>query len=210
MEMPPKPRCRGHVHQWSFFVALAGAIMLVAVADAPGARAAVAIYGATLCGLLGTSALYHRVTWRPGPRRWLRRLDHSMIYLLIAGTYTPFAVVVFDERLGTALLVVAWAGAAIGLMLSLAWIDSPKWVSALVYVALGWVSVVAVPQILDRAGPGTFTLVLAGGVLYTIGAVIYAIRRPDPWPATFGYHECFHVLVVAAAACHFAAVAIAT
>ena len=208
--VPPtvdKPRLRGVIHQWAFFCALAGSGVLLALASTGRALVASAIYGVTLTGLLGTSALYHRVNWgSPASRRWMRRLDHSMIFLLIAGTYTPFALLVFSEPLATIILAVVWGGALAGVVMTLIWIDAPKWLIATVYVALGWVAVAGFPQMLDRAGVGAVVLIVLGGLLYTAGAATYAFRRPDPWPQTFGYHEVFHVLVVAAAACHYAAI----
>jgi hemolysin III len=204
---PPRPRFRGVVHQWSFFVALLAGAVLVAWAPAGRATAATTVYAAALAGLLGTSALYHRVTWRPGVRAWVRRIDHSMIFVLIAGTYTPFAVLVLDEPLNVVVLAGVWGGAVAGIVVTMLWVDAPKWLTAAAYVALGWFSIVAMPQITERAGTGALILLAAGGLAYTVGAVVYARRRPDPRPATFGYHEIFHVLVVVAAATHFAAVA---
>jgi hemolysin III len=204
---PSRPRFRGVVHQWSFFVALAAGAGLVAWAPAGRATAATAVYAAALAGLLGTSALYHRVTWRPSVRAWLRRLDHSMIFVLIAGTYTPFAVLVLDEPLNVVLLAGVWGGAVAGILFTLLWADAPPWLTAAAYVALGWFSIIAMPEITERAGPAALALLAAGGLAYTAGAIVYARRRPDPRPATFGYHEIFHVLVVVAAAAHFAAVA---
>jgi hemolysin III len=195
------------VHQWSFFVALAAGAGLVAWAPAGRATAATAVYAAALAGLLGTSALYHRVTWRPRTRSWLRRLDHAMIFVPIAGTYTPFAVLVLDEPLNVVVMAGVWVGAAAGILFTLLWSDAPKWLTAAAYVALGWFSIIAMPEITERAGPGALALLAAGGLAYTAGAIVYARRRPDPRPATFGYHEIFHVLVVFAAAAHFAAVA---
>ena len=145
--------------------------------------------------------------WQPRARAWLRRLDHAMIFVLIAGTYTPFAVLVLDGPLRVVVLAGVWFGAAAGIAFALLWVDAPKWLAAGVYVALGWFSIIAVPQIAERAGAGALVLLGVGGVAYTTGAVVYALRRPDPRPATFGYHEIFHVLVVLAAAAHFAAVA---
>jgi hemolysin III len=203
-----KPRLRGVVHQWSFFVALAAGAALVAWAPAGRATAASAVYAFALAGLLGTSALYHRITWQPRARAWLRRLDHSMIFVLIAGTYTPFAVLVLDGTLADVVLFGVWGGAVAGIVFTLVWVDAPKWLSAACYVALGWFSIIAVPEIVSRAGAGALVLLMLGGVAYTAGAVVYARRRPDPRPATFGYHEIFHVLVVIAAAAHFTAVAV--
>jgi hemolysin III len=204
---PVKPKLRGVVHQWSFFVAVAAGIALVALAPAGRATAACAVYAVALCGLLGTSALYHRISWRPSVRAWMRRLDHSMIFVLIAGTYTPFAVLVLSGTVQDVVLLGVWAGAAAGIVFTLIWIRAPKWVTAAAYIALGWFSIVALPQIVERAGGGALALLAAGGVAYTAGAVIYARRRPDPRPAVFGYHELFHVLVVVAALAHFVAVA---
>jgi hemolysin III len=204
---PVKPRLRGVVHQWSFFVALAGGIALVVLAPAGRATAACAVYALALCGLLGTSALYHRINWRPAVRAWMRRLDHSMIFVLIAGTYTPFAVLVLSGPVQDVVLAGVWAGAAAGIVFTLLWIRAPKWLTTTAYIALGWFSLVALPQIVERAGAGALALLAAGGVAYTAGAVIYALRRPDPRPAVFGYHELFHVLVVVAALAHFVAVA---
>ena len=205
-----KPRLRGVSHQYAFFVAIAAGVALVALAQGLQARVAVAVYALSLAAMFGASALYHRVDWAPRPRAWLRRLDHSMIYVLVAGTYTPFALLVLAPALGWTILGIVWAGALAGIVLSLVWIDAPRWLSAVLYVALGWVSVVVVPQLWDRVGVMAVALLATGGVLYTIGAVIYARRRPDPAPRVFGYHEVFHVFVIVAATAHFAAVALAT
>jgi hemolysin III len=205
---PVKPQLRGVVHQHAFWVAAFAGAALVVFAPSGHARLPVAIYAASLCGLLGTSALYHRVTWRNvRARAWMRRADHSMIFLLVAGTYTPFAVLVLHGGLARTILVVVWLGALAGVILSLAWPAAPRPLTAAVYLALGWVAVVATPQIADRAGWPALALIGAGGLLYTAGAIVYATRRPDPRPQVFGYHEIFHVLVVVAAAAHFAAVA---
>jgi hemolysin III len=203
----PRPRLRGVVHQWSFFVALIAGAALVALAPAGRATAASAIYAIALAGLLGTSAAYHRGTWQPRARAWMRRLDHSMIFVLIAGTYTPFALLVLENPLREVVLIGVWSGALAGIVFTLVWVDAPKWLTAITYVALGWFSIIAVPQITARAGAGALVLLGLGGLAYTAGAVVYASRRPDPRPATFGYHEIFHVLVVVAAAAHFTAVA---
>jgi hemolysin III len=204
-----KPRFRGVSHEWAFFISLFAGAALVIAAPTPRATAAVAIYAASLSALLGVSALYHRIDWRSAKiRRWMRRLDHSMIFLLIAGTTTPFAVLVLHGTLAKALLIAVWAGAAAGIVVELVWVDAPKWVTALVYVGVGWIGALGFPGIVVNAGPGAGALIAVGGVFYTAGAVIYARQRPDPNPAVFGYHEIFHLLVIAAAAAHFAAVAI--
>lgn len=204
-----KPRLRGWIHEGAFPVSILAGLILVLAASGGRERLALGIYAVSLSALLGTSALYHRVDWkRPSTRRWMRRLDHSMIFLLIAGTLTPFALLVLDGGLATGVLIAVWVGAAAGIMVELIWTDSPKWVSVGVYLAVGWIGAIAFPAIIVEAGIGAGALIAAGGVMYTIGAVIYALQRPNPRPAVFGYHEIFHVLVVAAAASHFAAIAL--
>ncbi len=203
-----KPKLRGVSHEWAFFVSLFLGAALIFAADTPKATIAVAIYAVSLSALLGTSALYHRVDWkRPAARRWMRRLDHSMIFFLIAGTYTPFALLVLNGPLADAILVVVWLGAIAGAVVEMIWIDHPKWVAALIYISLGWVAMIAFPGLWSQMGVTGTLLVAAGGLLYTAGAVVYATQRPDPFPRTFGYHEVFHALVIAAAAAQFAAVA---
>ena len=203
-----KPRLRGVIHQYAFFVALVLGVALVALAPDGRPRVAAAIYAASVIGLLGTSALYHRRDWADRARMWMRRLDHSMIFVLIAGTYTPFALLVLHGGLARAILIVVWAGAFAGAVLNMFFVRAPKGVTASVYIALGWVAVAAMPQMMDAIGVAGVGLILLGGVLYTTGAVIYALKRPNPVPGVFGYHEVFHVLVVAAAAAHFTAVAV--
>jgi hemolysin III len=203
-----KPRLRGVSHQWAFFVSLATGVALVLAAPSGRATAAAAIYAVSVAGLFGASALYHRINWSTaGARRWMRRLDHSMIFLLIAGTYTPFAVLALDGPLATAILVVVWTAALGGIVLKLVWIDAPKWLIALIYVAIGWVALAAFPQLLQKLGVTATAMVAAGGLLYTAGAIVYARRRPDPVPTVFGYHEIFHALVILAAALQYAVVA---
>jgi len=203
-----KPKLRGVSHEWAFFLSLGFGAALVILAETPKATLAVAIYAVSLSALLGTSALYHRVNWtRPHIRQWMRRLDHSMIFFLIAGTYTPFALLVLDGTLAMAILVVVWVGAVAGAIVEMIWIDHPKWASALIYLSLGWVAVATFPELWSSMGPAGTLLVAAGGLLYTAGAVVYAIQRPNPSPAVFGYHEVFHLLVIAAAVAHFSAVA---
>jgi hemolysin III len=202
-----RPRFRGVSHQYAFFASLITGLVLVLVAPTRKATTAAAIYAASVSGLFGASALYHRVDWRPATRRWMRRLDHSMIFVLIAGTYTPFALLVLHGTIAGVVLGVVWGGALAGVVLKLLWVDAPKWLMAAVYLGLGWVGVATVPQLLSRAGVGAVALMCAGGVLYSAGAVVYALRRPDPRPAVFGYHEIFHLLVIVAAAVHYAAIA---
>ena len=204
----PRPRFRGVSHQYAFFASLITGAVLVLVAPTRRATTAAAIYAASVSGLFGASALYHRITWRPATRRWMRRLDHSMIFVLIAGTYTPFGLLVLHGTLATVVLGIVWFGALAGVVMKLAWVDAPKWLMAAIYLALGWVGAATIPQMLSRAGVGAVLLLAAGGLLYSAGAVVYALRRPDPRPKVFGYHEIFHVLVIAAAAAQYAAVAI--
>jgi hemolysin III len=166
-----------------------------------------AVFAGAVVAMFGASALYHRFTWSPRARGWLRRLDHAGIFGLIAGTYTPFGLLVLDGAWRIVVLAVVWGGAATAILTKLAWVAAPRWLSAAAGVMLGWVGFVVLPQLFGRAGVPASTLVLAGGVCYTLGALVYALRRPDPRPAIFGYHELFHALVVAAVALHYAAVA---
>lgn len=201
-----KPRLRGVLHQYAFFVAVAVGVLLVAEASGARARFAAGVFAFSVATMFGASALYHRPTWSPRWRPWLRRLDHAMIYLLIAGTYTPFALLVFTGAWRTTVLLVVWTGAAIAMLVRLAWVDAPKWISVVLAMGLGWVGVAALPQLM-KVGAGGAVLLIAGGLLYTVGAIVYAIQRPDPAPATFGYHEVFHVLVAGAVVCQYCAVA---
>jgi hemolysin III len=202
-----RPLLRGVSHQYAFAVAVVLAAALVAAAPHDRARLAVGVFGVSVALMFGVSALYHRVTWRPGARRWMRRLDHAAIYLLIAGTYTPFGLLVLDGAWATTMLAIAWTGAAAAIALKLVWIDAPSWVAATLGILLGWVGVVAAPPIVDAVGWGGFGLLLVGGLFYTCGALVYALRRPDPVPSVFGYHELFHALVIVAAACQYAVIA---
>jgi hemolysin III len=204
-----KPRLRGVSHQWAFFASLVAGAALILAAPTTRATIAAGIYAVSLSALLGVSALYHRVNWvRPAVRRWMRRLDHSMIFLLIAGTTTPFCLLVLTGTLAEALLIAVWAGAAAGIVVELIWVEAPKWVSVIVYLSVGWIGAIGYPAIIVTAGIGAGILIALGAALYTAGAVVYARQRPDPRPATFGYHEIFHVLVIAAAIAHFAAIAL--
>ena len=208
MDKLVKPRLRGVSHQWAFFVALVAGAVLVIAAPSGRATVAAAIYAVSVTAMFGASALYHRIDWKSlAARRWMRQLDHSMIYVLIAGTYTPFALLVLEGGLADAVLIAVWAGAVLGIGLKFLWPDTPKWLTATVYVSLGWVAVIAFPQLASELGVLGMTLIAGGGILYTAGALVYALRRPDPVPAVFGYHEIFHVLVIAAAVLQFVAVA---
>lgn len=200
------PLLRGRLHQHALWVAAVAAAALIALAPDARARVAAAVYGAGLCVLFGMSALYHR--W-PGPIRFkplLRRLDHSAIFVFIAASYTPVGLLVLSPPMGTIILALAWGVALAGVAMSVAWIDAPRVVQALCYLAAGWMAVAAMPQLL-HAGLTPFVLFAAGGLVYSAGAVVYAWQRPDPWPRVYGFHEVFHTLVIAAAIVHFVAMA---
>jgi hemolysin III len=204
-----KPRMRGWLHTYAFGVAVVAGIVLCAVAGTrPGSTALVScvVYSLTVCALFGTSALYHRRVWSPQGFRIMRRLDHSMIFLLIAGTYTPFCVLLLPGRSGKVVLAVVWVGALTGVAVKMISPNARRWLSAPLYIALGWVAVAVLPQLLQHGGPAAFALLIAGGVAYSTGAVCYALRRPNPWPTTFGHHEFFHAATLVAALCHHIAV----
>jgi hemolysin III len=204
-----KPRLRGVSHQYAFFVSLACGVALILATSDGRARLAASVYAVAVSALLGTSALYHRVSWRPSARRWMRRLDHSMIFVLIAGTYTPVALLALRGSLASTILIVLWAGALGGVVFKLLWIDAPKWLFAGVYVALGLVSAAVFGQLPAAIGWLGVVGLAVGGVLYVVGAIVYASGRPNPWPKVFGYHEVFHALVIAAAALQYAVIAFA-
>jgi hemolysin III len=198
-----KPRLRGVSHELAFFAALGAGAVLIAFAPARAAWAA-AVYAVSLATMLGTSALYHRPTWSPAPRRWLRRADHAAIFVLVAGTYTPFTLLLPEH--GPAMLALAWGGAALGIVQSLFWVQAPRPLVAALYIALGWAVTVFWPALHVALGTAGLFFLVFGGVLYSTGAIVYAARRPNPVPAVFGYHEIFHAFVVAAAVCHFGVV----
>ncbi len=203
-----KPRLRGVFHQYAFFVSLGSGALLVLLAATSRASIAVAVYAVSVSALFGVSALYHRVTWTGTVRRRLRRLDHAMIFLLIAGTYTPVGLLVLKGTLASVVLAVVWGGAVAGIVLEVAWAGAPRWLGGVVYLALGWVAVVAMPQLFARLGVAGGLLIVAGGLVYSAGAAVYALRRPDPVPAVFGYHEVFHLLVIVGVAAHFLAISL--
>ena len=204
-----RPLLRGVFQKWAFFAAVAAGAMLVVLADGALATFSSWVYAVALAAMFGASALYHRFPWKSTARRlWARRLDHSMIFVFIAGTYTPFALLCFEGTTRWLVLVAAWAGAALGLALELVWIDSPRWLSAVAYLAVGWVGVLAAPQLFSGIGVAGAVLVMVGGGLYSLGAVIYATQWPDPFPHILGFHEVFHLLVVAAAVTQFVAVSL--
>jgi hemolysin III len=201
-----KPRLRGVSHQIAFFVALVAAGALVATAPSSRAAAASAIYGVTLATLFGVSALYHRPNWAPPQRQIMRRLDHSAIFLLIAGTYTPLFWLL-DPIPGHRPLWIVWIGAALGIGKSMLWPNAPKAITAALCLLLGWAVVGDVVRLAPAMGAAPVTLLVVGGVIYSLGAIVYARKKPDPVPLVFGYHEVFHALVIVAAVCHFVHVA---
>jgi hemolysin III len=203
------PRLRGVFHLYAFFAALAAGVVLVVLADGYLERAAVWVYATALVAMFGASALYHRFPWRSAAARLrARRLDHAMIFVFIAGTYTPFTVLAFSGATQTVVLASVWAGAVLGLVVNLRWIGAPRWVSAFAYLAVGWVGVIAIPQLFPSLGVAAAVLVIVGSGLYTLGALAYATTWPNPFPATFGFHEIFHLLVIAAAVTQFVAVSL--
>jgi hemolysin III len=200
-----RPRMRGWLHLYAFGVAIVGGIVLVSLAATrPGWLPAVscAVYAVTVCGLFGVSALYHRRLWRPRGYAVMRRLDHSMIFVFIAGTYTPFCLILLKPPTSVILLTVVWIGAIAGVALKMLWVSAPRWVGVPLYVALGWAAAFVLPDILRLGGVASLVLMIVGGAVYTIGGVLYALKWPDPWPRTFGHHEFFHACTLIAAICH--------
>ena len=204
-----KPRLRGRLHQYAFFVALACGIVLCSIAASrPGISPFISclVYSITVCGLFGISALYHRRIWSERGYQIMRRMDHSMIFIFIAGTYTPFCVLLLSGTLRTVMLSLIWGGALGGVAVKAIWPHLPRWVSAPLYLALGWAAVAIMPDVLRYGGWPELVLLCAGGVIYSAGAVFYALRRPNPWPTVFGHHEFFHACTLVAAICHHIAI----
>jgi hemolysin III len=201
-----KPKLRGVFHELGFYAAVAVGVLVVVTADPGRGRIAATIFASCVSLCFGASAVYHRPTWRPRARAWLARLDHAGIYLLIAGSYAPFGLIVMSKDWAIPILTIIWSGALLAIVLKLCWVRAPKWLSAAIGLTLGWVGAVAFPQLL-KLSLVAILLVVASGLLYTAGALVYARRRPDPRPLVFGYHELFHVLVLAAVACEYVVVA---
>lgn len=204
-----KPRMRGWLHAYAFFAALVCGVVLCSIAATrPGWAPLVSclIYSLTVCGLFGTSALYHRRVWSQRGYQIMRRLDHSMIFVFIAGTYTPLCALLLQPRPAELMLGLVWSGALAGVALKLIWPHAPRWVSAPLYLALGWVAVAMLPQILHAGGVTALVLLIIGGAIYSVGAVFYALRKPNPWPTVFGHHEFFHACTLVAAICHHIAI----
>jgi hemolysin III len=198
---------RGVLHQAAFVIALVLAPLLILGADSGRPRTAAAIFAFSVVACFGASALYHRVTWTPRVRLWMRRLDHAGVYLLIAGTYTPVSLLALDGAWRPVVLTIVWTGALAAIVLKFAWVDAPKWLAAAIGLALGWVAVVALPELASHVNAAAVVLLIIGGLAYTAGAVVYARRRPDPAPAVFGYHELFHALTIVGVACQYVAIA---
>ncbi len=205
-EPDQKPRMRGVLHQAGALVAVAAATALIVAAPTALAAWAAGVYGFSLVALLIISAAYHRPHWAPVARQRMRRLDHSAIFLLIAGTYTPFCLLVLPPPAGLTLLAVAWGGALLGVLQSNIWPSAPKAFKAALYVGLGWILVTQWGALGAALSSLELALLGAGGLTYTVGALVYAVKRPNPFPKVFGYHEIFHALVIVAAALHFVAV----
>jgi len=206
MHMPDeilKPLLRGHFHQAAFFIAVGATAMMLANVHEYRSVGVSLVYSLSLIGMFGISAIYHRPQWSPGYRAWLKRLDHAAIFFLIAGTGTPISWLALEPAAGAKLLTLVWITAGVGICQALFWTKAPKWVSIGLYIACGWMAAPYIPEIGAALGKGSVWLLLAGGILYTVGALVYAFKRPNPMPRVFGYHEVFHLLVIFAAVLHF-------
>lgn len=204
----PRPLLRGVFHACAAVAAIGGIVLLVLLADSASEYVGGAVFAASLALLYSTSAAYHRITWKPRLRAIMKRLDHSMIFVLIAGTYTPFCLVVLDTAWGISMLSVAWGLAGAGVAMKLVWPNAPRWLSVLLYLAVGWLALVATTELLAWFTLAPLALLLLGGLMYTLGGIVYAAGRPNPFPRVFGYHEVFHALVIAGSVLHFALVAL--
>lgn len=203
-----KPLWRGRIHQVAFFVSIPAGVALVLVADGWVARVAASVYAISLVAVFGASAAYHRGRWTAPALRRMKRLDHSMIFVLIAGSYTPIALLALDGPWTIVILSIVWTGAATGIVLKLVRIDGFNVLTGALYMILGWLALIAFPPMIQGMPPAALALAIVGGVLYTAGAIVFATRHPDPAPTVFGYHEVWHAFMVAAAACHFAMITI--
>jgi hemolysin III len=199
-----KPAWRGWIHAATTPVAVAAGIVLICLADGPAAKWSCAVFALTSLLLFGNSALYHRIAWKPRTKAIFRRIDHANILLLIAGTYTPIAVLALPTNQAVLLLSLVWGGAIAGILFRVFWLGAPRWVYVALYIVLGWGAVMYLVP-LYQANAAMVVLICVGGILYTIGAVVYALKRPNPWPSVFGFHEIFHVCTVLAFACHWTA-----
>lgn len=204
VHLEPKPTWRGWIHAGTFPVAIAAGVLLIVFAQGGAAKWAAAVFMATSLLLFGNSAVYHRFDWSPAVKGVLKRIDHANILLLIAGTYTPLAVLALPPEKGTLLLVLVWSGALLGILFRVFWINAPRWLYVALYLLLGWAAVMYIVDLLN-ASVAMMVLVIVGGLLYTGGAIVYALKRPNPWPGHFGFHEIFHVCTVLAFLCHWTA-----
>ncbi|HTZ06185.1 MAG TPA: hemolysin III family protein [Gaiellaceae bacterium] len=202
-----RPLLRGVIHQAGFTVSLVVGTLLIVGADGTRAHVAASVFASSVAICFGASALYHRVTWTPTVRLWMRRIDHAGIYVLIAGTYTAVCLLALSGAWRWTVLSIVWAGAVAAIILKFAWVDAPKWLAAAIGLALGWVGVVAFPKLASTLDPAAVVLLGVGGLVYTAGAVVYVRRKPNPAPAVFGYHEVFHALTIVAVACQYVAIA---
>jgi hemolysin III len=206
---PAKPRMRGWLHAGAAVASVVTGVALVAVAAALRSWHAgipTAVYAVTILGLFGVSGLYHRLTWGPTGHSVMKRLDHSMIFVFIAGTYTPIAVLALPHHTAVVVLIVVWSGAFAGALMKLVWPGTPRWVGVPIYIGLGWVAAFILPSLLRGGGVAALVLIAIGGLAYTLGGIAYAFKRPDPYPATFGFHEVFHACTIVAATCHYIAI----
>ncbi len=208
-DLDVKPLLRGVFHQWTFFVSIVAGIALVITAPSGRATVCACIYAVTISAMLGVSAAYHRISWPPAAEARMRRLDHTTIFFAIAGTYTPIALLVLHGAIEAIVLIAVWVGAIAGIIVEWLPVKPPRGYVTAVYVTLGWVAVIAMPQLLSEFSTAALFGLIAGGVLYTVGAVAYGLKRPDPWPRVFGYHEVWHCFVIAAAVAHYCVIAFA-
>lgn len=206
-EKPIKPLLRGHFHQEAFFFALGACVLLLVLSVKSGTLLGATIYSISLCAMFGISALYHRPNWPEKARMWMRRLDHSAIFLMIAGTGTPLCLIAIPNNGGQDLLKIIWLAGALGITQSLFWVNAPKWLAAGLYLIMGWLAIPYLPELNRALGGPRVGLILAGGIIYSVGALVYALKKPNPLPKYFGYHEIFHLLVIVAAALHFYVIA---
>jgi hemolysin III len=202
-----RPLLRGVFHQVGFSVSLVVGTLLIVGAEGARRHVAAAVFAGAVAVCFGASALYHRITWTPRLRLWMRRVDHAGVYLLIAGTYTPVCLLVLTGTWRWAVAAVVWAGAVAATVLKFVWVEAPKWLAVAIGITLGWTGVAVLPQLATRLDPAAVALLGVGGLVYTAGAIVYARRRPDPVPAVFGYHELFHVLTLIAVSCQYVAIA---
>jgi hemolysin III len=205
-----KPRLRGWLHAGAAPLSLAAGVVLIALSPNASTRVGSTVFATSALVLFTVSAIYHRGSWSPRVWAWLRRFDHANIFLLIAGSYTPFTLLFLEGRDRTILLTVVWTGALLGVVFRLLWPHAPRWLYTPVYIALGYAAVFFLGDFVHSAGTAVLTLMLVGGGLYTVGGVVYGFRRPNPSPRWFGFHEVFHTLTVAAFVTHYVGVSIAT